>query len=238
MFESVLIKPRTHRDSVAGFALSLFIAALLVLGTSFLAARKSETKVNDIDLTLFTSLPAPPPPPPPAGGGAERAVEKKPVPRKRDIVVEPKHDVAEKPVPDEAPAEPSHEAAGEPGGVPGGLPGGIVGGVAGGVVGGVPGGTGTSVLPFGLGMTRPQQIAGAPPAYSREAMAARVEGKVLVRCIIAVEGVVRDCKIVKGVPMLSELVLAALAQSRFTPVTYQGRPESVQYLFTFNFKLP
>jgi protein TonB len=110
--------------------------------------------------------------------------------------------------------------------------------VPGGVVGGVPGGTLNSVLPFGLGMTRPQQIAGSPPQYSREAIAARVEGKVIVRCIIAVDGEVRDCKVIKGVPMLQDIVLDSLRQSRFTPVSYQGHPEAVQYVFTFNFKLP
>jgi protein TonB len=124
------------------------------------------------------------------------------------------------------------------GGVPGGVPGGVVGGVPGGVVGGVPGGTLNSALPFGLGMTRPQQIAGAAPQYSREAIAARVEGKVIVRCIITIDGQVRDCKVIKGVPILQDIVLDSLRQSRYTPVSYQGHPEAVQYVFTFNFKLP
>jgi protein TonB len=87
-------------------------------------------------------------------------------------------------------------------------------------------------------MTRPTQIAGKPPEYNREALAARVAGKVLVRCVITVRGSVEDCKIIKGVPMLDKITVDALLNSRFTPVLYQGRPEAVQYLFTFNFKLP
>ena len=30
----------------------------------------------------------------------------------------------------------------------------------------------------------------------------------------------------------------ALRTSRFTPVHYRGKPQAIQYLFTFNFKLP
>jgi protein TonB len=118
------------------------------------------------------------------------------------------------------------------------VPGGVAGGQLGGVVGGVVGGVKIAALPFGLGMTRPQQIEGSPPQYTREAMAARVEGKVLVRCVITTLGSITDCKIIKGVPMLDQISLDALRTSRFTPVTYQGHAESVQYLFTFNFKLP
>jgi protein TonB len=115
--------------------------------------------------------------------------------------------------------------------------------VAGGVVGGVPGGGadsggGSAALPFGLGMTRPVQLSGSAPAYTREAIAARIEGKVIVRCVISARGVVQDCNVIKGVPMLDKVSVSALLASRFTPVTYQGRAEAVQYLFTFNFKLP
>ena len=125
-----------------------------------------------------------------------------------------------------------------PGGVVGGVLGGVPGGVVGGVPGGVPGGTGNAVLPFGAGMTRPQQISGSPPTYTPQAMAAKVEGKLLVRCVITADGAVQNCNVIKGLPMLDQTVLSALSHSRFTPVVYQGHPVAVQYLFTFNFKLP
>ena len=84
----------------------------------------------------------------------------------------------------------------------------------------------------------PVEVAGAPPTYRREALAARVEGKVLVKCVLSVAGEVDDCVVIKGVPMLTEVVLASLRTSRFTPVHYRGKPQAIQYLFTFNFKLP
>jgi hypothetical protein len=34
------------------------------------------------------------------------------------------------------------------------------------------------------------------------------------------------------------MALGALRESRYSPVTFQGHPEAVQYLFTFNFRLP
>jgi protein TonB len=114
----------------------------------------------------------------------------------------------------------------------------VLGGVVGGKLGGTLGAPATAAIPFGVGMTRPQQVEGDPPAYSREAIAARVEGKVLVRCVINTQGAVQECKVIKGVPFLDAIAVDALRRSRFTPVMYRGQPASVQYLFTFNFKLP
>jgi protein TonB len=161
----------------------------------------------------------------------EPKIEPKPL-----IEPSPVDPVVPEPPSDSAPASDAPPASGG-GGVVGGVAGGVQGGVVGGTVGGTLGGTGTTVLPFGPGMTRPQQISGVPPTYSREARAARVEGKVLVRCVITVTGEVRNCQVIKGVPMLTELVLASLQSSRFTPVHYRGVPQAIQYLFTFNFKL-
>jgi periplasmic protein TonB len=93
-------------------------------------------------------------------------------------------------------------------------------------------------MPFGEGMTRPQLLSGEVPKYTREAMALRVEGKVIVRCVITVAGEMQDCKIIKGVPILNEIVLSTLRTNRYTPVMFQGRPQAVQYVQPFNFKLP
>jgi hypothetical protein len=61
---------------------------------------------------------------------------------------------------------------------------------------------------------------------------------VLVRCVITVSGGVEQCQVIKGVPFLTEIVLGALRETRFTPVQYLGRAQPIQYLFTYNFKLP
>ncbi|MET0384446.1 MAG: TonB family protein [Polyangiales bacterium] len=255
MFDSVLAKSDGPQQNVAGVSLSLLVFGAIAGTVTLLSGRVVPHQKHEVDVKLVTAKPqpapaaaeppAPPPPPPPAGSTEQRkTVTKKKVPTEPKPQPEPDRIVAPVPAPTPEPAnnEPASEAAekGEPGGVAGGVPGGVAGGVIGGKVGGVLGGTGTgtAAIPFGVGMTRPSQIAGAPPSYSREAVAARVEGKVLVRCVIATDGSVQDCKVIKGVPFLDVLTVDALRKSRFTPVMYQGRAAAVQYLFTFNFKLP
>jgi protein TonB len=211
---------------------------MLGLAGLWLLSHQKNEFTHEIEVKLFAApprlAPPPPPPPPPPAGAQSRRLERKPVEKKPETVVEAKTVATEEPPAESAaPAE-----SGVPGGVAGGVPGGVVGGVPGGVVGGTLGGTGTGVVPFGPGMVRPQPIVGGEPQYTSAAMAARVEGKVLVRCVITVTGEAIDCKIIKGVPMLDEIVLGTLSRARYAPATFQGSPVSVQYLLTFNFKLP
>ena len=242
MFESILTTPSAPRSNLAGLGLSALVAAILGTGAMILVKGANREDPKDVDVMLVTARavpPPPPPPPPPAGGQtASRPVEHKIIPRKRDVVVEPRVEPEHPPTESPPSPEPGGVAGGVVGGVEGGVVGGIVGGVVGGVVGGTVGGTGNSAIPFGEGMTRPQLIAGGPPEYTAEARAARVEGKVIVRCTITVTGEMHDCKIIKGVPILNEIVLATLRANRYTPVMFQGRPQAVQYLLPFNFKLP
>jgi TonB family protein len=85
-------------------------------------------------------------------------------------------------------------------------------------------------------LTPPNAIEGAKPEYTQAARDHRVEGLVLVRCVLPVDGHPRNCKILKSLPDLDEAVLAALAVSRYQPVTYLGRPVEVSYVFSFRFK--
>lgn len=89
---------------------------------------------------------------------------------------------------------------------------------------------GTGAIPFGAGMTRPTLVSKGDPQYTREALTARVQGLILVKCIITVEGTLRSCRVVKGLPFMDKAVLESLAQWKFTPVTFQGRPVNVEYV--------
>lgn len=134
------------------------------------------------------------------------------------------------------------------GGVAGGAVGGEDGGVRGGPSNGTLGGAGSVAVaapqlnvtvPFGDGMTPPTLVAGpSQPQYSRAALDARVEGKVIARCVLTPAGVLVQCRIVKSQPYLDDAVLAVLAAQRYTPVLYQGHPQQVYYTLTFRFKLP
>ena len=95
-----------------------------------------------------------------------------------------------------------------------------------------------AVMHFQEGMSRPVPIAAPSPVYTREALAARVSGTVIAKCVITPAGALTGCRIIKGVPHMNESVLAALAASRYRPVTYQGRPVAVDYVFNIRLVPP
>ena len=95
-----------------------------------------------------------------------------------------------------------------------------------------------AVLPFAEGMTRPTPIAAVAPAYTREALEARVEGSVIAKCVVTTSGSLTGCRIVKGVPHMDQAVLNALVASKYQPATLQGKPVSVDYIFTMRLVLP
>jgi len=191
--------------------------------------------------------PSPPPPPPRLASATSRphAVEHRPV-RRPDKLVQPKEIPKDKP----READPEQEAVGAsnddqssagsaPGGVPGGVAGGVEGGLVGGVPGGVPGGQlGGNVLPFGEGMTRPEQLSGEPVRYTREALAAQVEGTILLKCVITIDGRLDNCRVIKPLPHMSQAVLDAVSTWRYKPVRYQGRPVAVDYLIQIRLVIP
>ena len=53
---------------------------------------------------------------------------------------------------------------------------------------------------------------------------------ILTKCVITTSGSLRNCRIVKGAPMMDQAVLRALSQWRYTPVIYQGKPVDVEYV--------
>ncbi|MCC6621490.1 MAG: energy transducer TonB [Deltaproteobacteria bacterium] len=184
--------------------------------------------------------PPPPPPPPPAAAPTPTVVETPKKPKKPRPAAKPDTAVVAPPTDNPPPPEPV--AGGQPGGVEGGVEGGVVGGKIGGVEGGTLGGTGdgppqptNAVLPFGAGMERPRKLSGRDPEYTREALEAKVEGTMIVRCVIELDGKLEDCKVIKSLPYMEQAVLSALATHTYSPVMFQGRPTRVNYVF--NIKL-
>ncbi|MBJ6765678.1 TonB family protein [Myxococcaceae bacterium JPH2] len=98
--------------------------------------------------------------------------------------------------------------------------------------------SGTDILPFGAAMTPPVRQGGEPLAYTHEALAARVEGSLVVKCVITDTGKVHKCRVIKGLPFMDEAVVEALESWHYSPVTFQGRPVSVSYVFNLKLKLP
>jgi protein TonB len=104
-------------------------------------------------------------------------------------------------------------------------------------------GTGDSregaVLPFGEGMTRPEcDRSLAPIEYTREAIEARVEGLLIIRCTIRVDGSVQNCQAIKGMPFMTEVALTQVAKWKCAPATFQGRPVNIDYFFNIRLVMP
>lgn len=93
------------------------------------------------------------------------------------------------------------------------------------------------VVPYGPGMEKPRKKSGPDPAYTREAREAKVEGKMLVQCVVATGGNLSDCKVLKSLPFMDKAVLAALAQQSWEPATLDGKPITVLYTIPLVFKL-
>jgi protein TonB len=230
MFDSVLDRGQGPKSR---FGVGATISVILHVGlfglALWLSMQPKEAEEKDIEVTLKMAMappPPPPPPPPPASSSKPKTQQKKP--KKPDQIVQPKEIPKEVPKETETTEEPSSEPTEQE----------VEGGVEGGVVGGQLGGTGTDVLPFGAGMTRPEKVSGPSAEYTREALEARVAGTMIVKCVITTEGRVERCRIIKPLPHMERAVLDALTSSRYKPVTFQGRPVQVDYTFTLNFKLP
>ena len=245
MFDSV-----RHRGNIPGrrFGAGAVITVLVHVGllavVVWLSTRAPEEKELEPEVKFFAAQPPPPPPPPPPAGGSskpktEKKIEKKP---KKNEIVQPKEIPQDKPKEAEPEPESEKEAVegGQVGGVEGGVAGGVVGGQIGGVIGGTIGGTlGADVLAFGEGMTRPTPLPGnEAPQYTREAREARIEGVMLLKCIITTEGTLRNCRVIKPLPHMEKAVLEVMATWKFTPVMYQGRAVSVEYVIPVRLVMP
>jgi len=96
----------------------------------------------------------------------------------------------------------------------------------------------SDTLPFGPGMTRPERLSGPIPQYTKEALENRIEGLTVIRCTITVEGEVKKCIILKPLPFMEQAILDALYETRYKPVTFQGKPVQVDYTFNIRMSLP
>lgn len=209
------------------------------------------SNVNAPEVTFFSSTPATPAPATPEPAAPKPAA---PAPKvKRVEVVAPRaipDAVPEpSPQPEVVPEEPATANApdstepGEPSSGGSDSPGtgtGTGDGPGQGSDGSGSGGGGEgAVLPFGEGMTRPEcDRSLAPIEYTREALEAKVEGLLIVRCTIRVDGSVQNCQPIKGVPFMTDVALAQLAKWKCAPATFQGRPVNIDYFFNIRLVMP
>jgi protein TonB len=177
---------------------------------------------------------APPPPPPPPPSSPARAAARTPVEAPQNPAFT---------VPVETPAPLASEDAIDlrfEGGVPGGVEGGVPGGVVGGVVGGLPEAPPpppVKPLRAGLHIAEPRKVRDVPPVYPMTAVMARLEGVVVIECLLDVRGRVQETKVLRGVPLLDEAALEAVRQWAYTPTLVNGEPVPVVLTVTVRFQL-
>ena len=118
---------------------------------------------------------------------------------------------------------------------------GEVGGVPGGIVGGVV--DAADVAPAkpvefdAKTMKDPVFVSGPNPQYTEKALEREVQGTVVVKCVVSVDGKIHDCRILRGLPFMDRAVIEALEKRRYTPATQGGRPIEVDYTFKLTLKL-
>jgi protein TonB len=215
-------------------ALHLLAAAAVVIVP--LLGDESLPSENAAVARAFFAAPAlapvpPPPPPPPAV--ARPATAPRVAPKETSSTFT-------------APVEVPETILAETGldiGLEGGVPGGVEGGVPGGVVGGVVGGLDTApppppqVVRVGGLVREPRKVKHVSPVYPNIAIAAKIQGVVILECMISPQGRVESVRPLRGVPALDDAAVEAVRQWVYTPTLLGGVPVAVVMTVTVNFVL-
>jgi len=95
-----------------------------------------------------------------------------------------------------------------------------------------------TAIEFNDTMSAPAMISGPNPEYTQDAVDRGIEGQMSVRCVVTVEGAVRNCKVIKGLPFMNQATVDALQRRKYRPATALGKPVDVFYTFNIRLKLP
>lgn len=145
--------------------------------------------------------------------------------------------------PVEAPAAIGPESALESGsalGVSDGIEGGAVGGIPGGVEGGAvaqPATPSDVPLQVGRDVKAPKKLKDVRPNFPSAAMAARIQGTVIVEIMIGRDGRIHSTQLLKSVPLLDAAALEAVRQWEYAPTTVDGNAVAVLMTVTVHFSL-
>jgi TonB family protein len=118
--------------------------------------------------------------------------------------------------------------------------GGIGGGHGDGIGDGWGGGTGGGAYEPGNGVSNPRPIRQVKPVYTAEAMRAKIQGTVVVECVVMADGTVSNARVVKSLDQACGLdgeALKAARQWRFIPGLLRGQPVSVYATIELAFSL-
>lgn len=87
-------------------------------------------------------------------------------------------------------------------------------------------------------ITEPEKLSGPNPIYPEAARRARIQGVVVLECIIGKTGDVQSVKVLRGLPLgLTESAVDAVNKWKFKASTLNNKPVEVLYILTVRFNL-
>jgi TonB family protein len=90
----------------------------------------------------------------------------------------------------------------------------------------------------GKSVTAPRATHKEPPRYTEKARQERIQGLVILRLVIDETGGVTEVDVLKGLPHgLTESAIETVERWEFEPARHDGKPVSVIYNITINFRL-
>jgi periplasmic protein TonB len=239
------------RHLTPAVAVSVAVHASVIVAILFFVSHPREKKtpnVTRLDPAKIVWIPDPRPASRGGGGAPAKPTPPPPTPAPAVSVPEPpKPMVVEEPPtiapePEPAPVNPPASAVattGEATGPPsstgiGNSPGPGAGNERG------PGGGGDGVFPIGNGVSAPIPLRRPPPAYTAEAMRARLQGVVVLNCVVRPDGKCSDIRVLKSLDMMFGLDQQAVASARewvFRPGMRMGQPVPVLVTLEIGFTI-
>jgi TonB family protein len=239
------------RHLTPAFAVSVivhasFIAAVLVLFSQ--AREQKPASVTRLDPVKLVWIPDPRPAARGGGGAPAKPTPPPPIPTPavsvpeppKPVVIEEPHVIAPEPepMPDPTPAPvavATADTAGTQRAGVGDKPGTGIGDQAG------PGsGDGSGVYPIGNGVSAPVPLRRPPPAYTAEAMRARLQGVVVLNCVVRPDGRCAEIRVTKSLDTMFGLDQQAIASARewvFRPGMRMGQPVPVLVTLEIGFTI-
>jgi len=95
----------------------------------------------------------------------------------------------------------------------------------------------TAPVPVGGNIRPPTRTIYVAPIYPPLALAARVEGTVILQAVIDERGSVRELRVLRGHPLLDDAAMQAVAKWQFTPTLLNGATVPVVMTVTVSFTL-
>jgi TonB family protein len=89
----------------------------------------------------------------------------------------------------------------------------------------------------GGAIAEPHKTKDAKPQYPEVAKVNRVQGVVIMDCLITPEGKVAAVRVLRGIPLLDEAAMNAVRHWEYTPTLVDGKPVPVIMTVTVNFRL-